>query len=109
MMIMPESHSGHRVLIFKDPKVPSVLSMSVVRGQGTGRVPGCRFSLVLSSHILLFSPPPQLVGNGWVPAVPRTLRSPILMIPQDQHSKMGEFGGLSSATEVPHAAFCYIL
>lgn len=40
------------------------------------------FSLALSPHILLFSPTPQLVGGDWVPALPRTPRGPILVIPQ---------------------------
>lgn len=44
--------------------------------------PRLSFSLALSPHILLFSLTPQLVGGDWVPAVPRTPRGPILVIPQ---------------------------
>lgn len=64
------------------------------------------FSLKLSCHILLFSPTPQLVGSGYVPAIPGTLRGLILMISQDQTSQMRAEHSLS---EIPPIAFRFYL
>lgn len=102
MVIKPESDPGHLSFHEKTCQVPSIHSLSVhslwLERISSPRLP---FSLAFSSHILLFSPTPQLVGSGWVPAVPRTPRGPILVIPQDHFKDGGVQGAELSGCQKP--------